>query len=212
MQLRFLRLPILILGLPGLSALVTDAFAAGETPPPPPTRIERPRVQPVQPTAPAQTLQPARPGVPVTPAKPTPSAQTGTGVDVTTVLKNQLHQCEQDFLQCDGENDGLRQQVQTLKTQIGMQQMQISQLQTKLDETVHPGGSLVKAWCDEDGVSHNTAGDSQQCGYYGCEQVSGLCRTVCDFAEQCHAPVHNANGTTTWFVCDSTNRQCVPGG
>lgn len=204
MQLRFLRLPILILALPGLSALAADAPAAGETPPPPPTRIERPRVQPVQPAAPAQTLQPARPGVPVTPAKPPANTQTSTSVDVTTVLKNQLHQCEQDLLQCDGENDGLRQQVQTLKTQIGMQQMQIAQLQAKLDETVHPGGSLVKAWCESNGVSRNTAGASSDCGADACEPVSGLCRVQCNASAECREPT---GGIT--FVCDTMTRQCV---
>lgn len=195
--------------LAGSLSLIAVDVAAAEESPPPPTRIERPRVQPVQPTAPAQTLQPARPGVPITPAKPPPSAQTGTSVDVVTVVKAQLHQCEQDLIQCDSEGDALRSQVQTLKTQIGMQQIQISQLQAKLDETVHPGGSLVKAWCDDDGVSHNTAGQSQDCGTYGCEPVSGLCRIVCDSAAQCHAPIQNADGTWTSFVCDTMSRLCI---
>ena len=203
MRTRSLSRTLWLLLAGSLSLIAVDVAAADESPPPP-TRIERPRVQPVQPTAPAQTLQPARPGVPVTPAKPPPSAQTGTSVDVVTVVKAQLHQCEQDLIQCDSEGDALRSQVQTLKTQIGMQQIQISQLQAKLDETVHPGGSLVTAYCESDGVSRNTAGASSDCGAYACEPVSGLCRVQCNATVECRGP-----GSGITYVCDTESRQCI---
>lgn len=164
-----------------LLAIAAPLVAAADPPPAPTTR---PRVQPVQPLQPAQ--------VPVRPAQQAPQAQPGLAVDATTVLKNQLHQCEQERLQLDQENDGLRQQVQQL-------QQQKAALQQQLDETVHPGGSLVKAWCESETVSRNTAGAYSDCGVYACEPVSGLCRTSCSAAVQCRQG----------YVCDTSNGQCV---
>jgi hypothetical protein len=140
-----------------------------------------------------------------TPPANQPLADPGTKVNMETVLKNQLHQCEQDGLALDAQNDELRHQVQTLAQEVDGLQQQNAKLQYKLDETTHPGGSLVTAYCESSNVSHNTAGEVSDCGNYRCEPVSGLCRTVCDVASECR---QSSNGI--YYVCDSERRQCVP--
>jgi len=160
----------------------------------------------------AQTVQPApatrdlrsSTSVKATPADQ-PLADPGTKVDMETVLKNQLHQCEQDGLALDAQNDELRQQVQTLAQEVEGLKQQNAKLQYELDETTHPGGSLVTAYCESSNVSRNTAGQVNDCGNYQCEPVSGLCRTVCDFASECRESSDGVN-----YVCDSENRLCVP--
>lgn len=170
-----------------LLAIAAPLVAAGD---PPPTPTARPRVQPVQPVQPVQ--------VPVRPAQQAPPMQTGVAVDAVAVLKNQLHQCELERTQLDQENDGLRQQAQSLQ-QVQQLQQQKAALQRQLDETVHPGGSLVKAYCEDATTSRNTAGAISDCGVYACEPVSGLCRTRCNAAVECRQG----------YVCDTPSGQCV---
>lgn len=130
-----------------------------------------------------------------------PVTDTAATVDRQTWLSNQLHQCEQDGLALDAQNDDLRQQVQTLAQEVDGLKQQNATLQHKLDETTHPGGSLVTAYCETTSLSRNTAGEATDCGYYACEPVSGLCRTMCNLASECDQPGH---------VCNSTEHECIP--
>lgn len=60
-------------------------------------------------------------------------------------------------------------------------------LQTQLAEWTRKGGSLVHAYCETPTLSVNSAGARNDCAAsgYGCEPVSGLCRTVARSSMDC---------------------------
>ncbi len=63
------------------------------------------------------------------------------------------------------------------------------------------GGSQVHAYCETPTLSRNSAGASNDCAVagFGCEPVSGLCRTVANSSADCAAG----------YIYCATNRQCV---
>jgi hypothetical protein len=60
-------------------------------------------------------------------------------------------------------------------------------LQGQLAEWTRKGGSLVHAYCETPTMSVNSAGARNDCAAngYGCEPVSGLCRTVARSSMDC---------------------------
>lgn len=60
-------------------------------------------------------------------------------------------------------------------------------LQSQLAEWTRKGGSLVHAYCETPTVSMNSSGARNDCAVtgYGCEPVSGLCRTVARSSDDC---------------------------
>jgi hypothetical protein len=60
-------------------------------------------------------------------------------------------------------------------------------LQGQLAEWTRKGGSLVHAYCETPTMSVNSAGAHNDCAAngYGCEPVSGLCRTVARSSMDC---------------------------
>lgn len=60
-------------------------------------------------------------------------------------------------------------------------------LQSQLAEWTRKGGSLVHAYCETPTVSMNSSGARNDCAVtgYGCEPVSGLCRTVARGSDDC---------------------------
>jgi hypothetical protein len=60
-------------------------------------------------------------------------------------------------------------------------------LQSQLAEWTRKGGSLVHAYCETPTMSVSSAGARNDCAAsgYGCEPVSGLCRTVVRSSDQC---------------------------
>ena len=71
----------------------------------------------------------------------------------------------------------------------------------RIGEMTRLGGSQVMAYCATPSQSRNTAGASNDCATagYGCEPVSGLCRTSCQTSDMC------ASG----YLCDTGVQQCV---
>ena len=63
------------------------------------------------------------------------------------------------------------------------------------------GGSQVHAYCETPTLSRNSAGASNDCAVagFGCEPVSGLCRTVASTSADC---------AVGYLYC-ANNRQCV---
>jgi len=122
----------------------------------------------------------------VKPDKPA-TDMSGPEVKIVNPLEEKLKRCEEDRTELRRENDILTQKNKNL-------QQQNTVLEKKLDETTHPGGSLVKAYCESATVSRNTAGATNDCGIngYTCEPVSGLCRTTCSSSSECDYG----------FVCD----------
>lgn len=78
---------------------------------------------------------------------------------------------------------------------------EVASLTTRIAELTRPGGSLVQAYCETETVSRNTAGARNDCGAtgYGCEPVSGLCRTSARSTLECAAG----------YVYCATNSSCV---
>lgn len=62
-----------------------------------------------------------------------------------------------------------------------------ARLQSQLAEWTRRGGSLVHAYCETPTVSANSSGARNDCAAtgYGCEPVSGLCRTVARTSNDC---------------------------
>lgn len=62
-----------------------------------------------------------------------------------------------------------------------------ARLQSQLAEWTRKGGSLVHAYCETPTLSINSSGARSDCAAngYGCEPVSGLCRTTVRSSDQC---------------------------
>jgi hypothetical protein len=75
------------------------------------------------------------------------------------------------------------------------------QLGDQIDAMTKRGGSLVRAFCENESVSRNTAGAVNNCASlgYACEQVSGVCYSRCSKTDQC------ARG----WVCDPPVATCI---
>jgi hypothetical protein len=79
--------------------------------------------------------------------------------------------------------------------------LRAKQLEDQVKSMTKPGGSLVRAYCDGETVSRNTAGAANNCANlgYACEPVSGTCYARCSRTNQC------ARG----WVCDPSVSSCV---
>jgi hypothetical protein len=66
---------------------------------------------------------------------------------------------------------------------------QNASLQAQLDAFTSRTGTRVTAYCETSTLSRNTAGASNDCSTngFGCEPVSGLCRTVAHSTDECAA-------------------------
>lgn len=64
---------------------------------------------------------------------------------------------------------------------------EVASLTARIAEITRPGGSLVQAYCESPTLSRNTAGARNDCASsgYGCEPVSGLCRTSARSSDEC---------------------------
>lgn len=76
-----------------------------------------------------------------------------------------------------------------------------ARLGQQLAEWTRRGGSQVHAYCETPTLSRSSAGASNDCAVagFGCEPVSGLCRTVANSSADCAAG----------YIYCATNRQCV---
>ncbi|AXK72618.1 hypothetical protein DWG18_10255 [Lysobacter sp. TY2-98] len=74
---------------------------------------------------------------------------------------------------------------------------QVASLTDRISQMTHPGGSAVQAYCETPTMSRNTAGASNDCAKngFGCEPVSGLCRTSARSSDECAA---------TYIYCATT--------
>lgn len=73
-----------------------------------------------------------------------------------------------------------------------------NQLKARIEQMTTPGGSLVRAYCASRSESRNTAGGSDHCGVYTCNEASGLCR------DRCTSSLHCGPGT----ACDIPSGTC----
>jgi hypothetical protein len=103
------------------------------------------------------------------------SAQTVTGVRPMAVPN--INAIQIDYRQ---QYEKERQKNQQLRTEN-------ASLQSQLAEWTRKGGSLVHAYCETPTVSMNSSGARNDCAVtgYGCEPVSGLCRTVARGSDDC---------------------------
>jgi hypothetical protein len=127
----------------------------------------------------AQTVQRVRPIGPTVPVAPTTAAPS----DAASLPKDYQAMYQKEA----AKNRELRAQVDSLTARIA--------------EMTRPGGSLVQAYCETPTMSRNTAGASNDCARtgYGCEPVSGLCRTTARSTDECAAG----------YVYCATNATCV---
>jgi hypothetical protein len=65
------------------------------------------------------------------------------------------------------------------------------------------GGRCVfpRTFCSDGHTSMNSSGAKNDCGNYGCDSVTGLCRTVCTSSDQCNSTVS--------ALCDIPAKSCV---
>ena len=55
--------------------------------------------------------------------------------------------------------------------------------------------------CSDSHTSMNSSGAKSECNTYGCDSVTGLCRTVCTSSDQCNSAVG--------ALCDIPTKSCV---
>ena len=72
------------------------------------------------------------------------------------------------------------------------------ELRSRLDAMTRRGGSAVIAYCENPSESRNTAGATDACGAYTCNEASGLCR------DRCTTSLHCGPGT----ACDIPSGTC----
>jgi outer membrane murein-binding lipoprotein Lpp len=87
------------------------------------------------------------------------------------------------------------QEIQSLSSRVKSLQARVDQL----DAQVVPILRRANVFCRSDNVSANGAGDTDDCGYYRCDPVVGLCRQKCNTVNDCAPP----------GLCD-TSGHCVP--
>lgn len=96
---------------------------------------------------------------------------------------------------CQQDNSRLRDRLRVEQAQTAQLREQISQMTTR-------GGSQVTAYCENQFISSNTAGASENCANsgYQCAPVTGLCRRDCNVSDDC-SPDHR---------CDMETHRCSP--
>jgi uncharacterized coiled-coil protein SlyX len=150
----------------------------------------------------AQALSPAVPQTKQTPPKQIapkqPAIQARSTVPTTEQENKQL---KERVAKQDTEIRTLNARLERYTKLSKSQAEQINKLTKQIGDMTKKGGSLVRAYCESDTVSWNTAGATSNCGSngYQCEPVSGLCKTVCSKTTDC-APR---------YVCDPGPRKCI---
>ena len=119
-------------------------------------------------------LQTVRPAVvqPVSPIQPVPVEQ--DAADVNT-----------DVVDPQGTIDRLREKNRTLKKENERLKGDVAARDATIADFTTRGGSRVMAYCEAPNVSRNTAGATQSCGSFACNDVSGLCHTTCTVTAHC---------------------------
>lgn len=92
------------------------------------------------------------------------------------------------------ENTQLRQKIQSLNAEI-------ASLNGRIVNFTSKGGTEVRAYCESQFVSVNTAGAREECNSSGyvCGEVTGLCKTQCNTSNDCSGG----------YACDIPIHTCV---
>ncbi len=72
-----------------------------------------------------------------------------------------------------------REQIAQLRREKREMNARLTEAIATIDEMTKRGGSLVRAYCEGDSLSRNTAGATEDCGAYKCGDVAGLCHKSC---------------------------------
>ena len=70
----------------------------------------------------------------------------------------------------------------------------LSEAVATIEQMTKAGGSLVRAYCESESVSRNTAGASETCNRYKCGEVDGLCKKSCTSSNDCLGETRCADG------------------
>lgn len=107
----------------------------------------------------------------------------------TAAQAAQVDQTALEKARLERENKRLREENEALKRQVS--------------EMTSLGGSQVRAYCATPTTSANTAGASADCAAsgYGCDVVTGLCKTRCETSNDC------GGGSN----CDVRSGRCIFG-
>jgi len=102
----------------------------------------------------------------------------------------QIDQAALEKVRLERENKRLKEENEALKRQVA--------------EMTVLGGSQVHAYCADATTSANTAGARTDCAAsgYGCDQVTGLCKTRCETSSDCGGGGSN---------CDVRSGRCIFG-
>ncbi len=142
-------------------------------------------------------MEPIKPA-PRGPASPPPPSL-DTKPAVVPSIEQEHRRLRERVAKLEAENQKLTVEINRYKTLADSQARQIQNLDKQIAEFTRKGGSLVRAYCENDTTSRNTAGARSACLGYRCEPVSGLCRTRCSRSDEC------ASG----HVCDPNRSSCV---
>lgn len=102
-------------------------------------------------------------------------------LDATEIDRDQVIRRLQEL------NQRLRTEQEQLREENERLRQENERLAGDIREMTSRDGSAVRAYCESRHVSRNTAGGSDECGVYLCNEASGLCRDRCTTADHCVA-------------------------
>lgn len=149
----------------------------------------------------AQSLTPGTPQI-TQPKQAPPSKQPSIRAQSTVPTTEQENkQIKERVAKQEAEIRTLNAKVERFTNLSNAQAEQINRLNKQIGDMTRKGGSLVRAYCESDTMSRNTAGAKSNCAAAGylCEPVSGLCKSQCTATVDC-APR---------YVCDSDKGRCI---
>jgi hypothetical protein len=147
----------------------------------------------LQQVAPAQKASPDK-SAPAASKQATPAIQAKSTIPTTEQENKRL---KEEITKKDLIILNLSDRLKKAEAAGALLSVRVKQLEDQVAAMTKQGGSLVRAYCESESLSRNTAGATTNCATlgYACEAVSGLCFNRCSRTSQC------ARG----WVCDSPN-------
>ena len=129
-------------------------------------------------------MQPIAPQNPSTPQRGSGSLEAKPNIPTTEQENKQL---KERVAKQDAEIQKLNTELKRYTALSQNQTHQIQQLTKQIAEFTQKGGRQVRAYCEGNTISRNTAGVVRNCAQFGyqCEPVSGLCRDRCSATAEC---------------------------
>jgi hypothetical protein len=192
-----LLVSLMFLSRPAVAQILSDTRAAQVVAPPAKEPGPQPGPRQLQQVAPPTQIDKK----PSTPSAATPSSPQLKAKSTIPSLEQENKNLKDRIAQQDLVILNLTGRLDQSEKASALAAARAKQLGDQIDAMTKRGGSLVRAFCENESVSRNTAGAVNNCASLGyvCEQVSGVCYSRCSKTDQC------ARG----WVCDPPAATCI---